>query len=313
MVMKLGVFTALFSDWPAEKAFDFVSKLGYEMVEIGAGGYVPSTHLPDGKIESILQGKATHYKQTIKKYGLEISALSCHSNHLDPNLKKRKEINDHFKKVIEAASQLDVSIVVTFSGCPFDWGRWYSFPFENIKIYEEGWKEAKEIWMPLLDFSADHDAKIAIEVMPPGIAYNVFTAERLIKEIPHDAFGFNYDPSHYIWQMINPVVPIYKFSKKIFHCHAKDAEICSQWIDESGVLVTGPWRRLGRGWRFRIPGWGNADWRRIISALLEVGYDYVISLEHEDPVMSAEDGAEKNIQFLKPLVIKKPLEVTWFG
>ena len=179
--MKIGIFTVLFSDWSFEKSLKYISKLGYEMVEIGAGGYVPSTHLPEGKIDSILKGKAGEYRNLIEKHGLEISALSSHANHLDQDLDIRKATNDEFMKIIEAAGMLEAPAVVTFSGCPFDWGRWYSFPFENIEIYDKGWKEAAEVWNPILDHAKDHNVKVSIEVHPgtAGIAYNLDTAKRM--------------------------------------------------------------------------------------------------------------------------------------
>ena len=282
------------------------------MIELGAGGVVPTSHLPDGKVDSILEGKADDLKQTVREHGLEISALSTHDNHLHPNLEVRKRINDHLKKVIEAASLLDVPCVNTFFGCPVDWGKWYPFPPENIVAFEEAWQEAKETWMPLLDFASEHNVKICIEVCPPNLVYNFQTAKRMFDEISHKSIGLNYDPSHFVWQLIDPILPIYEFSEKIFHFHAKDVEMIKHSIDKSGVLITGSWRRTGRGYRFRVPGWGEINWKKVISALAEVGYNFVISLEHEDPVMSAEDGAEKAIQFLKGLTIKKPGEVVWF-
>ena len=282
------------------------------MVELGAGGVVPTSHLPDGKVDSILGGKASDFGRTIREYGLEISALSTHDNHLHPNLEARERINNHLKKVIEAAGQLDAPVVNTFFGCPVDWGTWYPFPPENVVAFDKAWQEAKETWMPILDFASDHDVKIGIEVEASSLVYNNQTTKRMFDEIPHKSLGLNYDPSHLVWQLIDITVPIYKFGEKIVHCHAKDTEMIKHRIDESGVLITGSWRRQGRGWRYRVPGWGEVNWNKVISTLAEVGYDFVISVEHEDPVMSAEDGAEKAIQFLKPLMIKKPLEVVWF-
>ena len=318
-MIKIGIATAIsFPFWDIEKTFAHVSKLGYETLEIGAGGLVSACHLPGGKLESALEDgrKVNEYKKILDKCNLKISALSYYDNHLHPNLEKRRIINDQFKKVIEVASVLEVPIVVAWPGCPFDWGRWYPFPPENVTIYEKGWKEAAETWRPILDFAAERNVKIASEVHPGNIAYNFTTLKKMLNEIQHKALGVNYDPSHLIWQGIDPVIPIYAFSKLIWHAHAKDTEICPQWVSTVSLLATGTaqelsWKGIGRGWRFRIPGWGNINWKRVISSLVEVGYDNVLSLEHEDAVMSAEDGAEKFIQFVKPLIIKKPGEEWW--
>ena len=107
-------------------------------------------------------------------------------------------------------------------------------------------------------------------------------------------------------QFLRPLI-IKKFGTRIFHAHAKDWELQKDILHVDGVTGTGSWQRSDRAARYRVPGWGDVEWRRVMTAMLEVGYDYVLSFEHEDPVMSEEDGAEQNIQFLKPLVIKKPL------
>ncbi len=314
MVMKIGIFTAAFSDWPAKKVFDYVSKLGYQMVELASGGAVPATHLPDGSVDSLLKGKASEFKEELKKYDLTVSALSFYENILDADANKRKQNVLGMKKTIEAAHSLDVTCINTSPGCSFDWGRWYSFPFENIEIYEKGWKEAKEGWTPILDFAANHNVRICIEAAPHswGIAYNPDTTERMLKEIPHKSLGLNYDPSHFIWQMASPILPIKRFGSKIFHFHAKDTKIYPHIMKETGVMITGPWTAPRRSWRFRVPGWGDADWKGIISALMEIGYDNVLSLEFEDSTMSAMDGAKKYIDFIKPLIIEHPLGETWF-
>ncbi len=155
--------------------------------------------------------------------------------------------------------------------------------------------------------------KFALEVHPNEIAYNIETAQRAIQALDNrDNFGFNFDPSHLIWQLIDPVVFIKTFKERIFHAHAKDSEIQEDEVRRSGVIPTGSWMRPDRGFRFRVPGWGDVKWKKVMSALLSVGYNYVLSFEHEDPVMSREDGCEKAIEFLKPLIIKAPLLKVWW-
>ncbi|MCS7142155.1 MAG: TIM barrel protein, partial [Candidatus Nitrosocaldus sp.] len=122
----------------------------------------------------------------------------------------------------------------------------------------------------------------------------------------------NFDPSHLVWQLIDPVVFIKKFGDRIYHSHAKDGELVEENVRISGVTSHGSWTRPTRGFRFRIPGWGQVPWKRVITAFAEVGYDYVLSYEHEDPVMSQDDGLEKTIEFLRPLIIKKRLENIWW-
>jgi len=320
--MKIGIFTVLFNDWKLDKVLKYVSGLGYEAVELAA--WKGSNHLD---IDKILKGGATECKKTIEKYGLIISGLS---NHLEGQLvlgpldsstddwfkgtpeEKIKYGTERMKKTAEAAAALDVPVVNGFIGAP-NWGAWYIFPPAFEKMYEKGFEIFAERWGGILDHLAAHGIKFAHEVHPQEQAYNIETAEQAIKAVNgKKEFGFNFDPSHLVWQGIDPVVFIKKFGDRIYHCHAKDAELVKENVPVSGVIPTGAWRRPGRGFRFRVVGWGDVEWKRVMTALLEVGYNYVLSYEHEDPVMSAEDGAEKCIAYLKPLIIKAPLEKVWW-
>jgi sugar phosphate isomerase/epimerase len=320
--LKIGIFTILFNELNLEKVLEYVSKLGYEAVEIAA--WKGSNHM---NIEKVLSGGATEYKRTIEKYGLIISALS---NHLEGQLvlgphdestdewfkgtseEKVKYGMERMKKTAEAAAALDVPVVNGFIGSP-NWGAWYIFPPAYEKIFEKGFELFAERWGEILDHFAAHGVKFAHEVHPQEQAYNIETAERAIKAINGKReFGFNFDPSHLIWQSIDPVIFIKKFGYRIYHAHAKDAELVKENLPISGCIPTGSWRRPDRGFRFRVVGWGDVNWKRILTAFVEVGYDYVLSYEHEDPVMSREDGCEKCIAFLKPLIIKAPLEKVWW-
>jgi sugar phosphate isomerase/epimerase len=213
---------------------------------------------------------------------------------------------EHILKTARVASELEIETVVGFFGSTV-WESWYIWPPQRLKIYEEGWDLFVERWNPILDEFAKLGVRFAHEVHPTEIAYNVYTAEEAIKRLGRDDWGFNFDPSHLIWQMIDPVVFIKRFGSRIFHAHAKDWELQKDILHIDGVTGTGSWQRGDRAARYRVPGWGDVEWRRVMTALLEVGYDFVLSFEHEDPVMSEEDGCEQCIQFLKPLIIKKPL------
>ncbi|MBS7615057.1 sugar phosphate isomerase/epimerase [Candidatus Bathyarchaeota archaeon] len=320
--MKIGIFTVLFNELKLEKVLEYVSKLGYECVELAA--WKGSNHL---NIDDVLSGGATKLKRTVEKYGLTISGLS---NHLEGQIvlgphdfstddffkgtpeEKAKYGAERMKKTAEAAAALDVPVVNGFIGAPC-WGAWYIFPPAYEKIYEKGFETFAERWNPIFDVFAAHGIKFAHEVHPQEQAYNIETAEQAVKAVNgRKEFGFNFDPSHFVWQGIDPVIFIKKFGERIYHAHAKDAELVKEHVATSGVIPTGGWMRQGRGFRFRVVGWGDVDWKRIMTALLEVRYDYVLSYEHEDPVMSREDGCEKCIAHLKPLIIKAPLKQVWW-
>lgn len=320
--MKIGLFTVLYNEFKLEKVLKLVSKLGYQTIELAA--WKGSNHLD---IEKILNGEATQFKKMIKTYNLTISALSNHLEGqmvLGPNdsstdewfkgtpSEKIKYAIERLKKTAEAAALLDVPVVNGFIGSP-NWGAFYIYPPSNEELFEKGFELFSQRWGDILDHFSAYGLKFAHEVHPQEQAYNIETAEQAIKSINgRKEFGFNFDPSHFVWQNIDPVIFIKKFGDRIYHCHAKDGELVKENIATSGCIPTGPWNRTTRGFRFRTVGWGNVEWKRIITALCEVGYDYVLSYEHEDPVISREDGLEKCIQYLKPLIIKKNLKKIWW-
>lgn len=312
--MKIGILTSLYNELRLEKVLQHVSKLGYEMVEIAA--YKSSNHID---IERILAGGATEYKKMIDRFGLKISGLS---NHLEGQLvlgphdestdlwfkgtpeEKTKYGTGRMKKTAEAAAALDVPVVNGFIGVP-NWGAWYAFPPAYEQMFTKGFELFAERWNPILDSFAAHGVKFAHEVHPQEQAYNIETADNAIEAIGRrKEFGFNFDPSHFVWQGIDPVIFIKRFGDRIYHCHAKDGELVKENLPVSGNAPAGAWSRAGRGFRFRVVGWGDVEWKRVITALSEVGYDYVLSYEHEDPIISRDDACEKCIQFLKPLIIK---------
>lgn len=321
--MKLGIFTALFQDRDLKEVLRLVADLGYEAVELPAWRGNP--HLD---LDEVLSDGGKSVRALVRRFGLEISALSDgregqlvlgpHDWTVDKwapvqGVEERIRYgSDRLILAARAAAVLEVPVVTGFTGSPV-WDKWYNYPSTNEQAYDQGWKLFAERFDPILDEFRAQGVRFAFEVHPTEIAYNVETAERAIEALGGRAeFGFNFDPSHLIWQGIDPVVFIKRLGKRIYHAHAKDGEVQKDEVRRSGVMSGGSWTRPDRGFRFRVPGWGDVDWRRVISALATVGYDYVLSFEHEDPVMSPEDGCEKSISFLRPLVIKKPLTAAWW-
>lgn len=320
--MKLGVFTTLLSDKSLDEALSYFKSKGIEMVEIGCGGYPGNAH---ANPEVLLNDEKAfaEFKATIDKYGLEISALSCHGNPVHPN----KEIAAEFDKVIHdtilLAEKLGIHQINTFSGCPGDWEgakypNWVTCPWPNDfgEILDYQWNEVLiPYWKKTVAFAKEHGVdKIALELHPGFCVYNTDSLLKL-REAVGTEIGANFDPSHLIWQGIEPVAAIRKLGDAIFHFHAKDTKIDKYNTAVNGVLDTKPYGdEINRSWIFRSVGYGNdaSYWKDIISNLRLVGYDYAISIEHEDSLMSQDEGLTKAVEMLKGVLITQKTGEMWW-
>ncbi len=320
--MKLGVLTVPLYDKSADEAFRYLSNLGVQTVEIGTGGSPGSKHSnPEELLSSNIKLEA--YKDMLKKYHLEISALSCHSNHVHPNAKIRNQAANDYTQTLRLAEKLGVDTIVSFSGCPGDqenakYPNWVtcSWPTDYRNILDYQWNDVLiPFWQKASKEAANYGVnKIALELHPGFCVYNTATLLRL-REAVGDSIGANFDPSHLFWQGIKPSEAIKALKGAIYHFHAKDTKIDAANTQINGVLDTGSYGDLmDRSWLFRTVGWGHdySEWKEIITALQLIGYDGAISIEHEDAFMSVEEGLEKAIMFLKDIVInEQPANVWW--
>ena len=278
--MKLGFMTAAFPSLTFEEVAAWAAGNGFEMLEaacwpVGKAErrYAGVTHIDVDEF-SAADAKAIH--AVLAKYDLEISSLGYYPNPLHPDSEHRVMVVDHLKKVILAAEKLEVPIVGTFVGR------------DKNKTVEDNLENFKLVWPPIVKFAAEHNVKIAIENCPmifsnnewPGgdnLAISPAIWRKMFEIIPDDNFGLNLDPSHLIWQFIDYVRVVYEFGERIFHVHAKDLRIDYEGLYQNGIMSA------GMGWQIpRLPGLGDVDWGKFISALYGVGYDYVVSIEHED-------------------------------
>ncbi|MCX6090291.1 MAG: sugar phosphate isomerase/epimerase [Candidatus Atribacteria bacterium] len=316
--MRIGFFTANFSDLPWERVLDKAAGLGYEAVEIPAFKGSPHFDVDRALIDP---SYVAAIKKSVKDRGLVISALSNHPEGqlvLGPHGKDTDGIYpgtpeekirygmEQMGKTAQAAHALEVPVVCGFIGCE-NFGRFFPWP------YSRGWQEMEvqfvERWGKVLDRFASYGVKFAHEPHPNELVYDIGTAQRSVELMKEKkAWGFNYDPANLVYLGIDVVNFIQALGSKIYHVHAKDGEIVEHNVKRDGLIPTGPWTRIDRGFRFRIPGWGSVPWKRVITELALVGYDYVLSYEHEDVTMSREEGATKTIEFLKPLIIRAPYE-----
>ncbi|GHU80999.1 xylose isomerase [Clostridia bacterium] len=320
--MKLGVLTVPLYNLSLEEAFKYLSGLGVQTVELGAGGYVGKGHIdPKDYLDS--PAKVDELKALLKKYNLEISALSVHSNHVHPDKEIAELAHKEFIDACKLAQKLGLDTINTFSGCPGDqpgarYPNWVTcaWPPDYQAILEYQWNDVLvPYWKSASKQAAEYGVnKIALELHPGFCVYNTATMLRL-REAVGDAMGANLDPSHLFWQGINPVEAIKALKGAIYHFHAKDTKIDARNTEVNGALDTGHYGNiLERSWVFRTIGYGHdyTVWKEIVSTLRAVGYEGAVSIEHEDSLMSVTGGLESAIKFLQNVILfEKPAEMWW--
>lgn len=318
--MKVGVFTALLADLPLEKVLQKLKALGVDTVELGTGNYPGDPHCKLSMLDNPAELDA--FRQLLADYGFTISALSCHGEPLHPNPEIAEKCREVSRKTILLAEKLGVPVVIDFSGCPGDsdnakYPNWVTaaWPPHFQELLAWQW-ENKVIpyWRERVKFAQDHGVKIAIEMHPGFVVHSPETLLRL-RDACGENLGANYDPSHMFWQGIDPIAAIRILGDAIFHVHAKDTQIYTYNLPRTGVLDTKRFTdERNRAWIYRTVGYGHGAefWSEFISTLRMYGYDYVLSIEHEDSLMSPEEGLTKAVNFLNNLIIReKPGIAYW--
>ena len=322
--MKLGVFTVLWGNEPLEAALDRVVEAGLECVEIGTGNYPGNIHC---RPQELLADKAAleRFRKAIASRNLEISALSCHGNPIHPQAAVARDSHETFVRTVELADRLGVTRINLFSGCPGDsdaarYPNWVTcaWPTDYPELLEWQWREKViPYWREQAALAASHHVRLGFEMHPGFVVYNPRTLLQL-REACGETVGANLDPSHLFWQGIDLEVAIAELGKAgaIFHIHAKDTAINPRNAALNGVLDTVPMAEVGRrSWIFRTVGYGHGelDWRRILSALRLAGYDDVLSIEHEDALLSIDEGFRKAVAFLRSVMPVEPaLSDAWW-
>lgn len=318
--MKLGVFTPLLSQMPLENVLTKLKGLGVNTVELATGNYPGNAHCKLSMLDNAAELK--EFRQKLDDYGVTISALSCHGNPLHPDPTQAQAAQEVNRRTILLAEKLGVSVVVDFSGCPGDsanakWPNWVTCPWppDYLEILEWQWSEVvSPYWVERAAFAAQHGVKIAIEMHPGFVVYSPETFLRL-RDVAGPAIGCNYDPSHMFWQGIDPIGAIRILGDSIVHVHAKDTQLYAANLVRTGVLDTKPYTdERNRGWIFRTCGYGHGAewWKEFASTLRMFGYDGVLSIEHEDSLLSPEEGLTKAVQFLNQVVIREEPGKPWW-
>ena len=320
--MNLSVMSPVLNQMPLEEAIKYLSGLGVDSLELGAGGYPGKAHM-DAKEYLENPEKIEELKGILEKYNLKISAIACHGNPVHPNKEMAKEFHEDFVAAMKVAVQLGVDTIIGFSGCPGDCDNsenpnWVTcaWPNEYLDILDYQWNKVLiPYWKETAKLAEEIGIKkIAFEMHPGFCVYNPGTLLKL-REAVGDIIGANFDPSHLFWQGIDPVEAIKALGGAIYHFHAKDTKIAEHNTSVNGVLDTTPYGDiLNRSWVFRTVGYGHntSVWNDMISTLKAVGYDGAISIEHEDGLMSPKEGLEKAIKFLKEVLIYENAGEMWW-
>ena len=318
--MKVGVFTPLLSQLPLPAVLAKLKALQIDTVELGTGNYPGDAHCS----LSMLEGAQSlgEFRAILADHGFAISALSCHGNALHPDPARAAHDREVSRRTVLLAEKLGVPVVVDFSGCPGDSPRatqpnWVTCPWppDYLDVLKWQWDEVvAPYWIEHGKFAADHGVRIAIEMHPGFVVYSPETMLRL-RAIAGPSVGCNFDPSHLFWQNIDPIAAVRILGDAIFHVHAKDTQLYPANLPRTGVLDTKPYTdERNRGWIFRTCGYGHGAewWKEFVSTLRMYGYDHVLSIEHEDSLLSAEEGLSKAAAFLNELVIREQPGAAWW-
>ena len=303
--MKLGFVSDILDRSSFEEMIDTASELGFTCVEAACW--------PQGKAERRYAGVChintdrilaeEDYVQYIQEYckkkQVEISSLAYYPNSLDGDTDKRNMAVEHLKKLILASHRLGIDMVTTFIGR------------DQNKTVEANLELVKEIWPPIMDLARENGVRVAIENCPmlfgadqwPG-GQNLMTTpaiwDKVFEILPYENLGINYDPSHFVWQMIDYIKPIYKYKDKIFHAHYKDIKVYREKLDQVGITAY-PLDYMSP----KLPGLGDVDWGKYVSALTDIGYQGYTCIEIEDKAFEGSSEAVKNSLLLSKRYIEQ--------
>ncbi len=278
--MKLGFVSAILGEWTFEEMIDTAAAMGFQCVEVACWPkgraerrYAGVSHID---VADLTKEKAEYIRNYCKERNVDISALAFYPNVMEEDEEKRQANISHLKKVIDASAVLGVHLVTTFIGR------------DQTKTVEENLELVKEIWPPILAHAEEKNVRIAIENCPmlfgreqwPG-GQNLMTSpanwEKIFEILPNENLGINYDPSHFVWQMMDYIKPLYQFRNKIFHVHYKDIKLYEDELKKVGTMAY-PLDYMSP----KLPGLGDVNWGKYVSALTDIGYDGFTCIEVED-------------------------------
>ncbi len=293
--MKLGFVSAILDGWTFEEMLDVAAEQGFRCVEVACWPrgkaerrYAGVSHID---VENLNDAEAAAILNACKDKGIEISALAYYPNPMDGDLAKRQANISHLRQVIAASAKLGVGRVTTFIGR------------DQTQTVEANLELFKQIWPPIIAYAESLGVQVAIENCPmlfgrdqwPG-GQNLATSPRIWRQmfeiIPSRYFGLNFDPSHFVWQGMDYIRPLYEFKDRLFHVHFKDIKMFPEKLNEVGSLAY-PLDYMAP----KLPGLGDVNWAKFVSALTDIGYDGYTCIEVEDRAF--EGSKEKVLESLR--------------
>jgi sugar phosphate isomerase/epimerase len=319
------MLTVVYADRSLEAALDRAVELGIDAVELGTGNYPGSEHCDPAALLGD-ESARRRLRETLESRGLEVSALSCHGNPLHPVEELAERHHDTWRATLELANALEIDVVNTFSGCPGDGAgarcpNWITCPWppEYAETLAWQWEEcAIPYWQREAEEARSLGVRgIGLEMHPGFLVYNPETLLRL-RAAAGELIGANFDPSHLLWQGIDVIGAIRELGAAgaIFHAHAKDTYVDARNVRRNGVLDAKGYEQIpDRAWTFRTVGFGHGEqlWKDVVSTLRLVGYDGVLSIEHEDALASRDEGLEHAVALLRRVLLREPAGEIWWS
>lgn len=320
--MKIGVVTVPLYAKKLPEALMYLKKIGVDAAEVGAGGF-PGDKFCNPKELLGDKQKLRAFKALFSDCGIELNALSCHRNPVHPNKEIARKSHEEFVDTVHLAEELGIRKVITFSGCPGDsptsqYPNWVTCPWPDdfLEVLDYQWNDCLlPYWQKAGQIARESGVRVALEMHPGFCVYNTASMLRIRREIG-DVMGANLDPSHLIWQGNDITASIRELKDAIYHFHAKDCRIDVLNTGRKGALDTVAYsEQAERSWQFCTVGYGHGQefWKNVVAALRIAGYDDVLSIEHEDGLMSEKEGLEKAVLFLQDVIIREDPSQMWWA
>jgi sugar phosphate isomerase/epimerase len=319
--MHLGAISTVFVSLPLRDAAQRMRQLGLGSIEIGTGGFFPKNHCDPAQLLSS-ESALTQFKETLAEAGLEISAFAMHGEPLHPDPAISQAYDRDFRDTCALARKLGVTRMTLLSGLPEavpgdkspNWIL-YPYPPRNMEMHKWQWEERLiPYWKEHGKIAEDHGVRLCFEMHPVDMVYKPEELLRL-RDAVGPVVGCNLDPSHLFWQGMDILEVIRLLGRIIYHVHAKDSRVDPHNVRVNGILDAKDFQiRAHRSWIFRTAGYGHPEafWRDFVSTLRLVGYDDVLSVEHEDPLIDPIEGFELAVKVLRNVLVEKPPSRLWY-